>query len=165
MSTCVCLYVCICTTLKQCLQGCWIPWKWNHRQFWDAMWMLGLNLVSLQDQPVFLTVEPFLKPQYWIFKGSRHFITTLKMNLSSHNIYSIPAWRAHFESCFGTFLCFQNNALWVFVSDYKHTQIEIQLQSTPCGAVWVTFLSRTLPLVSSNFYQSLSLRHNHQTFI
>jgi hypothetical protein len=48
----VCLHVCLCTGVcvylvpSEAQRGHWIPWGWNHRQLWAAMWLLGIELRS-----------------------------------------------------------------------------------------------------------------------
>jgi hypothetical protein len=39
---------------------CQISWNWSYRQLWAAVWVLGIEPGSFEDQPVLLTTEPSL---------------------------------------------------------------------------------------------------------
>lgn len=60
----------------------YITWNWSYRPLWATMWMLGVKLGSLQEQPVLLAADPSLWPVCLDFKVSVIYKVLLHSNIS-----------------------------------------------------------------------------------
>lgn len=70
----VCLFICIWMfSLHACLipiknkREHQMPWDWSSRQLWAVTWCWELNLGPWEENPVFLTTEPYLQLLQWYF--------------------------------------------------------------------------------------------------
>lgn len=60
-----CLHIYLCTVcVSDSGRGQAIRFRWNgvKRQLWASVWVLGIELQSLEEQPVLLTAKPSLQP-------------------------------------------------------------------------------------------------------
>lgn len=49
---------CVHLLLREASRGRQMPWDWSYRGLWTAMWVLGINSGSPEEQPMLLTFQP-----------------------------------------------------------------------------------------------------------
>jgi hypothetical protein len=67
---------CACLVPTEVRRGCWVTWSWSFRLLWAAMWVLGTEPWSSQEQCVLLMLNHLSRAQirYFFFKDITLFI-------------------------------------------------------------------------------------------
>lgn len=79
-----CIYVC--TVLKDTGKGAGAPGNWRYKCFIDAMWVLGIELMSSEEYLVLLTIKSFLAP--FLFE-TRVCVSQNSLELPMYQIYRV----------------------------------------------------------------------------